>query len=304
MAKREALGRGLGALLGDTGDVNQNTEFRNIPPAERSNPASICDVPLSQIVPNPEQPRLSFDEEGLLELADSIRTLGIIQPLTLRKIGPSQYQIISGERRFRAAKLARLQTVPAYIREADDALMLEMAIVENIQREDLDAIETALGFQRLMDECNLTQEEMASRIGKKRSTVANYLRLLKLPIEIQKAIKTDRISMGHAKALLSLEDKALQLELCELTIRKELNVRQLEEKVRQISVPAPAPESDKEQQVTYPDSYYRIADIIGQYFDKGVSFKRTGSGGGTMTVRFRNDNELDAFLKVIEDKQL
>ena len=303
MAKREALGRGLGALLGDTGEIRQHTEYRPTPPSERINPASICEVPLSQIVPNPAQPRLSFDEEGLLELADSIRTLGIIQPLTLRKIGPSQYQIISGERRFRAAKLARLQTIPAYIREADDTLMLEMAIVENIQREDLDAIETALGFQRLMDECNLTQEEMSSRIGKKRATVANYLRLLKLPVEIQKAVKTGKISMGHAKALLSLENQELQTELCELTIRKDLNVRQLEEKVRQSNAPPPVRESNQEQN-NYPESYYRLADIVGKYFDKGVSFKRSGSGGGTMTVRFKNDNELDAFLRVIEDKQL
>lgn len=303
MAKREALGRGLGALLGDTGDIRQHTEYRPTPPPERSNPASICEVPLSQIVPNPGQPRLSFDEEGLLELADSIRTLGIIQPLTLRKIGPSQYQIISGERRFRAAKLARLQTIPAYIREADDTLMLEMAIVENIQREDLDAIETALGFQRLMEECNLTQEEMASRIGKKRATVANYLRLLKLPVEIQKAVKTGKISMGHAKALLSLDNHELQTELCELAIRKDLNVRQLEEKVRQSNTPLPVKEINHEQD-NYPESYYRLADIVGKYFDRGISFKRTSSGGGTMTVRFKNDNELDAFLKVIEDKQL
>jgi len=238
-----------------------------------------------------------------LELADSIRTLGIIQPLTLRKIGPSQYQIISGERRFRAAKLAHLQTVPAYIREADDTSMLEMAIVENIQREDLDAIETALGFQRLMEECNLTQEEMSSRIGKKRATVANYLRLLKLPVEIQKAVKTGKISVGHAKALLSLDNHAQQIELCELTIRKDLNVRQLEEKVRQSSIPAPVQQSNKRQD-NYPESYYRLADIVGKYFDRGVSFKRTDNGGGTMTVRFKNDNELDAFLKVIEDKQL
>lgn len=304
MAKRDALGRGLGALLGDVGEIRQPVEQKNAPLQGRSNPASICEVPLSQIVPNPEQPRLSFDEEGLIELADSISTLGIIQPLTLRKTGPSQYQIISGERRFRAAKMARLQTVPAYIREADDTLMLEMAIVENIQREDLDAIETAMGFQRLMEECSLTQEEMASRIGKKRATVANYLRLLKLPLEIQKAVKTDKISMGHAKALLSLDNPELQKELCELTIRKDLNVRQLEEKVRQANTTAPAKEDEKVRQEHYPESYYRLADIVGKYFDRGISIKRTGSEGGTMTVRFKNDSELDAFLKVIEDKQL
>ena len=181
--------------------------------------------------------------------------------------------------------------------------MLEMAIVENIQREDLDAIETALGFQRLMDECNLTQEEMSSRIGKKRATVANYLRLLKLPVEIQKAVKTGKISMGHAKALLSLENQELQTELCELTIRKDLNVRQLEEKVRQSNTPAPVRKSNQEKD-NYPESYYRLADIVGKYFDRGISFKRSGSGGGTMIVRFKNDNELDAFLRVIEDKQL
>ena len=232
--KRDALGKGLGALisgidsLGVTQTVPAEDTIGNDPVR---NPASICEIPVEKISANPYQPRSNFDEDALAELTESIRQLGIIQPITVRKIG-LRYQIISGERRFKAASAAGLSTIPAYIKETDDQGMLEMAIVENIQREDLDAIEVALSFQRLIDECNLTQDAMADKVGKKRATVANYLRLLKLPAEIQVCIRDGKISMGHAKAILSLNDPVAQLSLCDDIIKRNLSVRQAEAKAQ------------------------------------------------------------------------
>ena len=291
MTKRSALGKGLGALLGDAGTPRETHEIHRI---ISGNPAAVSDVPLDQIVPNPWQPRASFDPEALEELTDSIRTLGIIQPLTLRKTGPASYQIISGERRYRAALAAGLRSVPAYIRQADDAAMLEMAIVENIQREDLDAIETALSFQRLIDECNLTQEAMALRVGKKRATIANYLRLLKLPEEIQKALKIGKISAGHAKALLGTDDLAQQLKLCENTIRNDWSVRQLEQKVQALANPvAKAPATVQEE---LPQVFYTLAEQVGRHFNDNVAVRRNAKGGGTITIRFDNEQQVQAFL--------
>ncbi len=291
MTKRSALGKGLGALLGDAGSLREPQELHRI---VSGNPAAVSDVPLDQIVPNPWQPRASFDPEALEELTDSIRTLSIIQPLTLRKTGPSSYQIISGERRYRAAQAAGLQSVPAYIRQADDAAMLEMAIVENIQREDLDAIETALSFQRLIDECNLTQEAMALRVGKKRATVANYLRLLKLPEEIQKALKIGRISAGHAKALLGVEDLEKQLKLCENTIRNDWSVRQLEQKVQALSQPAVKAAEEAGEEL--PPLFYTLAERVGRHFNDNVAVRRNAKGSGTITIRFDNEQQVQAFL--------
>ncbi|MFA5325153.1 MAG: ParB/RepB/Spo0J family partition protein [Bacteroidales bacterium] len=297
MTKRAALGKGLSALLADAegAQTNINNELRS---AIEANPTSISDIPLNQIEPNPFQPRATFDDDSLNELAESIKVLGLIQPITLRQKAVEMYQIISGERRFRAAKIAGLTLIPAYIRKADDAGMLEMAIVENIQRENLDAIETALSFQRLIEECNLTQEGMADRVGKKRTTVTNYLRLLKLPVEIQKAIKIGKISVGHAKALLSVNNTQTQLQLCELIIKNDLSVRQLEDKVKKseknpITV-------DKEQ--TLPDTYYRMLEIVGKYFNNKISLKRSDKGNGVMTIRFKDDDEVSAFLKALEEK--
>ena len=274
MAKRAALGRGLGALLG--------------------NPAAINEIPIDRIVPNPYQPRATFDPEALEELASSIRSLGIIQPLTLRQIEPDKYQIISGERRYRAALAAGLNSVPAYIRQADDAAMLEMAIVENIQREDLDAIETALSFQRLIDECNLTQEAMALRVGKKRATITNYLRLLKLPDEIQKAIKLGKISVGHAKALLGAEDPALQRRLCENVIRNDWSVSQLEQKVQAL---AQKPASKPSEKKKAPALFQTLTERIGRHFDGKVSVRQNENGGGSITIRFDNPQQVEEFLK-------
>ncbi len=297
MAKRAALGRGLGALLAEANDV-QN--LREVAPVSEATLTSISEIPIKQIVPNPYQPRLSFDEDALNELADSIKTLGLIQPITLRQTSPEHYQIISGERRFRAAQRAGLSTIPAYIRKTDDAGMLEMAIVENIQRENLNPIDTALSFQRLIDECNLTQEGMAGRVGKKRATVTNYLRLLKLPSEIQKALEINAISVGHAKVLLSVEDSALQISLCENIIKNDLSVRQLEEKVKSLSKPGKKEPSD----ITLPDNYYKVAEIVGKYFNNNVAIKRNEKGAGVLTVKFQSDEQMEHFLHALRDKNL
>lgn len=298
MAQRPALGKGLGALLGDIDAAQTPQEPRQVTvPLPQENPAAVNEIELEKIVPNPYQPRQYFDEEALSELCESIRTLGIIQPLTLREMPDGRYQIISGERRYRASKLAGLKTVPAYIRTADDAAMLEMAIVENIQRENLDAIETALGFQRLIDECSLTQEAMALRVGKKRATITNYLRLLNLPPEIQKAIKENTISAGHAKALLSLENPKLQIRLCNQAIKGGWSVRTLEEKVRKLleeKKEEPAPEI-----AGLPESYNRLKEIFGT-LGSGVSLKRAEKGGGVLTVRFKDDAGVDSFLENLE----
>ena len=290
MAKRAALGRGLGALLGDAAPIK---EVREIHRLVNGNPAAVADIPIDQIVPNPWQPRADFDQEALEELASSIRSLGIIQPLTLRQTGPASYQIISGERRYRAAKAAGLTQVPAYIRQADDAAMLEMAIVENIQREDLDPIETALSFQRLIDECNLTQEAMALRVGKKRTTITNYLRLLRLPDTVQKALKDGKISVGHAKVLLGVEDTALQDRLCDSIIRNDWSVRRLEQKLQSLSrKESPAPEAED-----LPEVYYALAERVGRHFDGNVAVRRDAKGGGTITIRFGNQSQVEAFLE-------
>ena len=290
MAKRPALGRGLGALLGEHTPLQESLEIRRLATGD---PAAVSEIALDKIVPNPFQPRDNFDPEALAELADSIRTLGIIQPLTLRQTGPDSYQIISGERRYRAARAAGLQYVPAYIRQADDTAMLEMAIVENIQREDLDAIETALSFQRLIDECNLTQEALALRVGKKRATITNYLRLLRLPDEIQKQLKDGKISVGHAKVLLGLDDAALQVKLCQNLVRNDWSVRQLEQKVQALTRRQPGNPASEE---AFPELYYTLAERIGRHFDGNVAIRRDAKGGGTITIRFGDENQVQAFL--------
>ena len=237
------LGQGLGALLGDDLEIDSlrkpvgyiNKEIAGDTPTGDS--ADIMRIPVSKIDPNPFQPRQSFDAESLQELADSIKALGLIQPITVRRTDDGRYQIISGERRWRACRIAGMDMIPAYIRETDQQGMLEMAIVENIQREDLDPIETAMSYQRLIEECNLTQEQMAQRVGKKRASVTNYLRLLKLPAKVQHDIKVGLISVGHAKVLLALDNPSLQQHLCDLVIQKDLSVRQLEERVHKLTRP-------------------------------------------------------------------
>ena len=297
MAKKSALGKGLGALIsGYEGTFEPHSPKVTIP-GTTSNPVSISEIAIDQISTNPYQPRTVFEEEALQALSDSIKQLGLIQPITVRSTGDGKYQIISGERRYRAAKMAGLTHIPAYIRKADDQGMLEMAIVENIQRENLDAIEVALSFQRLIEECELTQEAMADRVGKKRATVTNYLRLLKLPAQVQIALREGKISMGHAKCILSIEDVEKQLLLCDLIIKNDLSVRQAEQKAKAIQNPAPKKE---ETPVNLPDSHYRVLEIVGRYFNNNISFKRNEKGKGSITIQFENDKEVETFLKDLE----
>ncbi len=299
-AKRSALGRGLGALISDVDNLNLNGGYS----VGDATPASIMEIPLENIEANPFQPRSSFNDELLEELADSIKTLGLIQPITVRLVENNHYQIISGERRFRAATLAGLLNIPAYVRTADDQGMLEMAIVENIQRENLDSIEVALSFQRLIEECNLTQEEMAIRVGKKRATVTNYLRLLKLPAEIQIAIRAKRITMGHARALLALDSSKKQLKLCNLIIEKDLSVRTVEETIRKMTQPAPA-KSQEEPSQELDDSYFKLLEFLGKYFNNNISLKKDDKkGSGSITIRFSGQEEVDNFLSAIEKTNL
>ena len=233
MSKKMALGKGLGALIDDASDPTRNQDFRT---EKQVVSELVNEIEVDKIDVNPYQPRTQFDEEALKELADSISKLGVIQPLTVRAVD-GRFQLISGERRLRAAKLAGLKTIPVFIRTADDQGMLEMALVENIQREDLNAIEVAISYQRLIEECNLTQETLSERVGKKRATISNYLRLLKLPAEIQLGISQNLISMGHARALITIEDPKIQLDIYHQTINEGLSVRKVEELVRMANEP-------------------------------------------------------------------
>ena len=305
---QRGLGKGLSALLGENADIDS---FRKpvgyvnkdiVSDAVDATPsADILRIPVSKVEPNPFQPRASFDADALEDLSDSIRTLGLIQPITVRRVGSGRYQIISGERRFRACKLAGMDMVPAYVRNADDQGMLEMAIVENIQREDLDPIETALAFQRLIDECALTQEQMAQRVGKKRASVTNFLRLLRLPAKIQHDLKVGLINVGHAKVLLSVDDAAVQEKLCDQVIKEGLSVRQLEERVRRLDRPAqPSPYDDT---VDLPETYYKVLEYMGRYFGDNISLKRNAAGKGSITLRFESDAEMEKFLEALESTQ-
>ena len=265
----------------------------------RQDSSDILRIPVSQVEANPMQPRMAFDQEALEELAASIRTLGLIQPITVRKVAEGRYQIISGERRFKACNMAGMTMIPAYVRDADDRGMLEMAIVENIQRENLDPIETALSFQRLIDECNLTQEEMADRVGKKRASVANTIRLLKLPVKVQHDLKVGLLSVGHAKVLLSLPDSASQEKFCDIVIKEGLSVRELEDMVRKfLRNPSPAKKSAVQQEL--PAEYTRVLSRIGKFFDSEISVRRSPSGKGSMTVRFSSDEEIKTFLEALD----
>lgn len=304
------LGRGLGAILGEGADIEQlrkpvgyvNKEIVGARTEVRET-ADIVRIPADLIEPNPFQPRMSFDQEALDELTASIRTLGLIQPVTVRKISDSKYQIISGERRFRACKAAGMDMIPAYIRMASDQGMLEMAIVENIQREDLDPIETALSFQRLIEECDLTQEQMAARVGKKRASVTNYLRLLRLPAKVQHDLKVGLLTVGHAKAILGVDDPGLQESLCDLTVNEGLSVRQLEDKVRKLAAPARKARTAEGVQ-ELPDDYFKVLEHIGKFFEQDISLKRGVNGKGTMTIKFNSDEEVRKFLNALEDAQI
>ena len=310
MSKQQrGLGKGLSALLGTDADINSirkpvdyvNKEVVSNENKPKSPSADILRIPVDLIEPNPYQPRMNFNPEALDELSDSIKTLGLIQPITVRKIASGRYQIISGERRFRACRLAGMDMVPAYIRDANDQGMLEMAIVENIQRENLDPIEVAMSYQRLIEECNLTQEQMAFRVGKKRASVTNFLRLLKLPAKIQHDLKAGLLSVGHAKVLLGVEETHIQEALCDLVIKEDLSVRQLEEKLKKLTEERTPAAKETEQEL--PDEYFRVLEIVGKYFENNISLKRSKTGKGSMTIHFTSDEEVQKFLKALEDSK-
>lgn len=281
--KQKGLGRGLDAIFGTENIAAKVTPMSHM-----------AQIPIGQIVPNPSQPRTSFDEEALRELSDSIRQLGIIQPITVRRDGTDRYIIISGERRWRASRMAGLETLPAYVREADDENLHAMALVENIQRQDLNAIEIALGMQRLIDECHLTQDALSEKVGKKRSSVSNYLRLLKLPDEVQLALKEGLISMGHAKAIAGAPAEQ-QLRVLKRCVKKGLSVRQAEELVRMLSETPAQPAQPEEEE--YPESYSRLVELLEPCFSQEISIKRTKNGGGRIVIGFSDDKDIERFIE-------
>lgn len=283
MAKRNALGKGLGALIDNAKTLNQ---------------PGMTEVELTKIEANPFQPRTHFDKEALEELATSIKEIGLIQPITLRKVSDDKYQIIAGERRFRASQLAGLKAIPAFVRKADDDGMLEMALVENIQREDLDAIEIALSYKRLMDECNLTQELLSTRVGKRRSTISNYLRLLKLPAVIQKGLRDKKVSMGHARTLINIEDEDMQIAMYEQVVENDYSVRKTEEMVRQIN--EGNRQSTKQSSSKYPAKYQTIVAEINKKFDVTTNFSINEKGKGKIVIPFKSQEELERIVKIIE----
>ncbi len=253
-------------------------------------------IEIEKIIPNPTQPRTQFDDEALGELAASIKQLGVIQPITVKKQG-DKYIIISGERRWRASQMVGLKELPAYVRDVDDENLHAMALVENIQRQDLNAIEIALGMQRLIEECNLTQEEMAEKVGKKRSTVSNYMRLLSLPSEVQLALKEGIITMGHAKAIAGI-DPERQLWALKRCIKKALSVRQAEELARKAAMQPEVKELDEE----FPESYSRLVEQLEPYFSSNISFKRSKNGGGKIVIDFSSDEEIDSIIERLRNK--
>ena len=298
MAKKQALGRGLGALLSDAStDITSNLGIEH----KQNVVGNIAMLKINQIEVNPFNPRIEFEKDGLAELASSIKELGIVQPLTVRKLGNDKFQIISGERRFKASQIVGLTEVPAYIRIANDQAMLEMALVENIQRRDLNPMEIALSYKRLVDECNLTQEALADRVGKKRSSTANYLRLLNLPVEIQNALKEKKISFGHARSLISIDDDEVQLYIFDMIIKENLSVRKVEDLVRE----------SKEAQINTPDkskkptnslsaSQKKMTSGLKELLDTKVNLKANNKGGGNIVISFKSESDLERIMKIID----
>lgn len=291
-AKKRGLGRGLEAILQSpdtditSGDISGNYVA-----------GAVAEIDIQKIEANPFQPRNDFDDMALRELAASIKTQGIIQPVTVRKLGFDKYQLISGERRLRASKLAGLETIPVYIRVANDEQMLEMALIENIHRENLNAIEVAISYQRLIDECNLTQEQLSEQVGKSRTTITNFLRLLKLPAEIQVALRDGHISMGHARALISLENDQDQLVILQRVIEEELNVRQVESIVRKLNFPEP--KDKKEPLNVVPAVYREQAASLANHLQTKVDIRRNVTGKGTLVLRFDSDDDLKRLFEAL-----
>ena len=287
--KKKALGRGLSALLDDGVSELAGDELSAIPSSHM-----VSAIPLDQLETNPFQPRSQFEEKELAELAVSIQEQGIIQPVTIRKIGPDKYQLITGERRFRAARIAGLKEIPAFIRLANDEQMLEMSLVENIQRMDLNPLEVALSFQRLIEECRIRQEDLGQKIGKDRSTVSNYIRLLRLPVEIQVAVRDGIISMGHARALITIEDEKQQLQVLQKILEKKLSVRQVEDLVRVILKPVkPASPSGPK---LLPPYYQHAKETISSKLQSEVEIRLKRKGKGSILIHFNSEEEFYKLL--------
>ncbi|MDE5638570.1 MAG: ParB/RepB/Spo0J family partition protein [Odoribacter sp.] len=294
MVKRSALGRGLGALITDAAeDPKPRTEAV----------AAIQELRLEDIYPNPYQPRTEFDEEALNELAVSIKSIGIVQPITVRVVDGGKYEIIAGERRFRASKLAGLETIPAYIRKTEDESLLELALIENIQREDLNAIEVAISYQRLLDECKLTQDALSERVGKKRTSISNYLRLLKLPAQIQLAIRDKKISMGHARAIINIEDPDTQFMIFEQILKYDFSVRKVEEIVRELANPKPELKEEKPEKTKKKNEigdYIELQQHLSRRFETKVDLKRNADGKGKIVIAFKSDAELEKIIGLLD----
>ena len=289
MAQKNALGRGLGALI-------DGAEKANLEKKVSAN----LDLDIGLIEANPFQPRTNFDDTALAELATSISKLGIVQPLTVREMGGGRYQLIAGERRLRAARLAGLKSVPAYVRTADDQAMLELALVENIQREDLDSIEVAISYQRLIEECNLTQEKLSERVGKQRSTVANYLRLLKLPAEIQLGIRERKLTMGHARTLINIGDEEQQIKVYYRIVDDELSVRKAEEVVRELqSEKLKDPEKAARKEKLNSD-FSELSDQLTKLFSTDVQFRINEKGRGKIVIQFSDSEEMERIFGMLD----
>lgn len=296
MAKKNVLGRGLGALIADAAEEPVTREIVV---------SAIQELNMADIRPNPFQPRTEFDEEALKELAASIKAIGIVQPITVRAVEEGKYEIVAGERRFRASKIAGLETIPAYIRKTEDESLLELALIENIQREDLNAIEIAISYQRLIDECKLTQDGLSERVGKKRTTIANYLRLLKLPAQIQLAVRDKKISMGHARAILGVDDPDTQLMIFEQILEYDFSVRKVEEIVREIIHPREEPEvpempEEKKSKSDEIGDYIELQRHLSSRFQTKVELKRNEKGRGKIIIGFKSDAELEKIIGLLD----
>ncbi len=295
LQKKTGLGRGLSAIL-----ESPETDITSKDISGNYVVGAIADLPVEKIETNPFQPREDFDESALKELSQSILEQGIIQPLTVRKLGYDKYQLISGERRFRAAKIAGLQAVPCYVRVANDEQMLEWALIENIQRENLNSIEIAFSYSRLIEECNLTQDELSKRVGKSRSTVTNFMRLLKLPAEVQAALRDGSLSMAHARAIINIDDEAKQLVLTRKIVAEELSVREVEKLVRQMNnvIVKPA----KTGKIALPLKYVAIKDSIQERLNRKVELTRSQRGKGTIVIPFVSDEDLQEIISKLGAK--
>jgi ParB family transcriptional regulator, chromosome partitioning protein len=291
--KNRGLGRGLGALLQDSDSVNNTAEKE----LNALSPNSMSEIPVAFIVANPFQPRTYFDQKALKELSESIKVQGIIQPITVRQLSKDSFQLISGERRLQASKLAGLTTIPAYIRTADDQQMLEMALIENIQRENLNAIEVALSYQRLLVECNLKQDDLGERVGKNRTTVNNYLRLLKLPDAIQAGLRDELISMGHARAIVSVESADIQLDIFNKTISEGWSVRKVEQVVKELENPV-LPNAKKP--VAETNNFKGLSDKLSAIFGSKVLINANKEGKGEIKMPFSSEDELTKIISLLK----